>query len=1199
MNRRAPILSSSTAGRISLLYAVLAGAWILLSGRLLSMAVSDPGVLARLETLKGLGFVAATSVLLFFLLRAWQERRAADPGSVVSGPRPRFARATVGLSLILITLMLLAPALGVLVYRIHGPQLIQEARDDLSAMAWQKARQVQQWVEERYSDGRALGEHPSFVAQVAALSMEVGESTHQGQREDLASRLEAVRRHYGYRGVGLLGPGGGWVLETGTWSTGVSRELLQEADRLRGPIHGPAALDVGAPPHADFVVPLYPDDPDSEDALPPTGYLVLRMPLEPFLEGVLGGWSSLAKQGDTLLFRPLPGGGWQRLHQDGVMTREELSDGSSGKWLQASRDVPGTEWVLVTRVSRDGVLQPLQTLVFWITALTFGGAGLIGFALLLVWRQQARLQSLALQAQRAESERAAEQALRESDARYRALFENNHSVMMLLDPDTGGIIDANPAACRFYGWDRETLCSMNIRQINRASPREIQRKLERAQGAAQHYFAFRHGRADGSVKDVEVYSGPILFEGRKLLYSIVHDISKRMEAEGKLRDRERLIRLASRLAHLGGWAMDLTGGHLEWSDEACRIHGLPPGTEITPGAALNFVDPGDRERLQAAQRACTESGTPYDEEVRVHTAQGQTLWVRILGQAVRDEQGRITRLQGAYQDITERRRTEESLRQWATVFEATSEGVVITDAHAHILAVNRSFTQITGYSEAEVVGDTPALLRSGRHPRLFYKRLWDEISLQGFWRGEIWNRRKNGDIYPQWTVINAVHSESGQLTHFVGIFSDISDIKQTREQIDRLSHRDALTNLPNRLLFQARLEQALGWCREHHGELSVVLADLDGFKHINDSLGIGVGDALLSEMAERFAGVLQGNEVLARLGSDEFAVLLQNDRSGACRADLVAEAMRQVVQNPARIDESEIFVTASIGIAGFPRDGHDVKELMQFSDAAMHHAKSLGGNTYCHYTEDLTDYARERVTLAADLRRALEADELVLHYQPQVDLIDGRVMGLEALVRWNHPEQGLISPARFIPVAEETGLILPLGRWVLAEACRQARAWGQAGLEFGTVAVNVSGVQVQRSDMVQTVADVLGETGVDAGVLELEITETFVMDRRRGAAGLLKELKAMGVQLAVDDFGTGYSSLSYLKGLPFNTLKIDQGFIRGIPGDVHDIAIARAITTLGETLGMEVLAEGVETEAQREGLLDMGCHRAQGYLFSR
>ncbi|MBK1691009.1 hypothetical protein CKO33_02345 [Ectothiorhodospira mobilis] len=276
-----------------------------------------------------------------------------------------------------------------------------------------------------------------------------------------------------------------------------------------------------------------------------------------------------------------------------------------------------------------------------------------------------------------------------------------------------------------------------------------------------------------------------------------------------------------------------------------------------------------------------------------------------------------------------------------------------------------------------------------------------------------------------------------------------------------------------------------------------------------------------------------------------------------------------------------------------------MRQLLQFSDAAMHHAKALGGNTYCHYTEDLTDYARERVTLAAELRRALEGNELVLHYQPQVDLIDGRVVGLEALVRWHHPERGMISPARFIPVAEETGLILPLGRWVLTEACRQARAWTEAGLEFGSVAVNVSGVQVQRSDMVQTVANSLSETGLDSGLLELEITETFVMDRRRGAAGFLRELKSMGVQLAVDDFGTGYSSLSYLKGLPFNTLKIDQGFIRGIPGDYHDIAIARAINTLGESLGMEVLAEGVETEAQRESLLDMGCHRAQGYLFSR
>ncbi|SFM28426.1 PAS domain S-box-containing protein/diguanylate cyclase (GGDEF) domain-containing protein [Ectothiorhodospira mobilis] len=1188
------LLPSSLAARVTLLYAALAGVWILSSGRLLAMAVTDPSLLARLELIKGLGFVVATAVLLFFLLRTWQERQRPDAAAVAARP-PRFARATVGLSLILLCLMLLAPALGVMVHRIHAPQLLHEAQDDLEALAWQKVRHVQQWVGERYSDGRALAGHPGFVAQAAALAGETPGSL-QSRREDLRTRLEAVRRHYGYRGVGLLDADGRWLLETGTWAAGVAPELLSQATRQQAAVHGPANLPGASAPHADFVIPLY-RDPQGKDS--PVGYLALRMPLQPLLEGVLGGWSSLMKHGETLLLRPLPEGGRQRLHADGRVTLDPARDAEDGRWLQAQRGVPGTQWQLLTRVRRDEVLQPLQTLVFWITALTFGGVGLIGLALLLVWRQQGRLQDLALQAQRAESERAAEQALRESDARYRALFENNHTIMMLLDPQSGTIIDANPAACRFYGWDRQTLCGMAIRQINQAPPGEIQRKLDRARAMAQHYFAFRHRKADGSVTDVEVYSGPIVFQGRTLLYSIVHDISERMEAERKLRDRERLLGMASRLAHLGGWAMDLPDGALEWSDEACRIHGLPPGTEINPETALDMVDPADRERLESALRSCAQSGRVCDEEVRVHTARGHTLWVRTLAQAVRDEQGRITRLQGAYQDISERKRSEESLRQWATVFEATSEGVIITDAHARILAVNRAFTRITGYTEAEVAGGTPALLRSGRHHRLFYRRLWDEISLHGDWRGEIWNRRKNGEVYPQWTVINAVRSETGQLTHFVGVFSDLSDIQQSREQIDRLAHRDALTNLPNRLLFQARLEQALGWCRDHRGELSVVLADLDGFKHINDSLGIGVGDALLMEMATRFRGVLQGNEVLARLGSDEFAVLLQEEEGGRCRADLVAESMRQVVQTPVQIGEHEIFVTASIGIADFPRDGRDMRQLLQFSDAAMHHAKALGGNTYCHYTEDLTDYARERVTLAAELRRALEGNELVLHYQPQVDLIDGRVVGLEALVRWHHPERGMISPARFIPMAEETGLILPLGRWVLTEACRQARAWAETGLDFGSVAVNVSGVQVQRSDMVQTVADILSETGLDSELLELEITETFVMDRRRGAAGFLRELKSMGVQLAVDDFGTGYSSLSYLKGLPFNTLKIDQGFIRGIPGDHHDIAIARAITTLGESLGMEVLAEGVETEAQREGLLDMGCHRAQGYLFSR
>ncbi|MCG5526319.1 EAL domain-containing protein [Ectothiorhodospira haloalkaliphila] len=677
-----------------------------------------------------------------------------------------------------------------------------------------------------------------------------------------------------------------------------------------------------------------------------------------------------------------------------------------------------------------------------------------------------------------------------------------------------------------------------------------------------------------------------------LLYGLLRSWAHRLE------DSERLMNMAAGLAHVGGWQVDLQTGVVHWSREVCRIHDMPPGTRVKVEDGIAFYAPAYRDRIRQVFRACAEEGIPYDEEMQILTREGKPVWVRTIGRAVRDEQGRITRVQGAFQDISARKRDEAKLRQWATVFESSDEGMIITDDRARILMVNASFTRITGYGPKEVVGRNPNMLSSGRHTRLFFRRMWDTISLTGGWRGELWNRRKNGELYPQWSTINAVRDAEGRLTHFVSVFSDISDLKSSQEQIERLAHRDALTNLPNRLLFRTRLEQALLRARSHASQVSVLLLDLDGFKHINDSLGIRMGDQLLSSLAERFTAILQRGETLARMGSDEFAILVEQGADEEARVEQVAEAIIQAVQLPVKIRNNDVFITASIGIASFPQDGREQDQLLQHSDAAMHHAKQAGGNTYAQYSRDFTDYARDRVLLAADLRQALERNELVLHYQPQVDLISGEVVGLEALVRWEHPTQGMISPGRFIPMAEDTGLILPLGRWVLRQACVQARAWREAGLDFGTVAVNVSGVQVQRSDFVETVGAVLRETGVDPALLELEITESFVMDRRQGSEELLRQLKSLGVFLAVDDFGTGYSSLSYLKSLPFDALKIDQSFIRGISLNPHDAAIASAITTLGGHLNMEVLAEGVETREQQEALLALGCHRAQGYRFS-
>lgn len=550
-------------------------------------------------------------------------------------------------------------------------------------------------------------------------------------------------------------------------------------------------------------------------------------------------------------------------------------------------------------------------------------------------------------------------------------------------------------------------------------------------------------------------------------------------------------------------------------------------------------------------------------------------------------------------DLTERKRAEDRLRQSAAVFESTSEGVVITDTRGRILDVNRAFCSITGYASSEVVGRTPRVLQSGRHSPKFYREMWRSLQQRGGWRGEIWNRRRDGQIYPEWLNIDSVYSESGERTYFIGVFSDISSDKQNQAEIDRLAHHDELTGLANRLAFRSRVGMVIQQAAQYNYSIgaSVLLLGLDGFKHINDSLGMAAGDRVLVEMARRLSSVVPGSNNIARLSGDEFAIIFDARQTNEGAA-AVAEHILELLERPIQLDATEVFVEASIGIANYPRDGRSVDALLQNSDSAMQRAKRAGGRTYRNYAKDWNAYAHDRVVLAAQLRRAISNDELVIYYQPQLDLRRNKVVGLEALVRWLHVDEGLVPPARFIPMAEETGLIEPLGEWVLTRACEQAAQWRRQGVDFGRVAINVSGLQIERCDMVAHVSRVLADTDLPAKHLELEITESYLMTHIDTAAKLLAGLKHLGVQLAMDDFGTGYSSLAYLKGLDFHTLKIDKSFLEGVPQQHSNAEILRTVVALGHSLGFKILTEGVETGQQCSFLLDSECNYAQGFFFS-
>jgi diguanylate cyclase (GGDEF)-like protein/PAS domain S-box-containing protein len=522
---------------------------------------------------------------------------------------------------------------------------------------------------------------------------------------------------------------------------------------------------------------------------------------------------------------------------------------------------------------------------------------------------------------------------------------------------------------------------------------------------------------------------------------------------------------------------------------------------------------------------------------------------------------------------------------------------MVVDVHGRIVATNPAFTQITGYTEIEALGQHSSLTRSTRHDEAFYERLWRDLAEIGFWRGEIWNTRKNGELYLEWLTVSAVRDDAGAVAHYVGVFSDITKVKESQDKLDHLAHHDALTALPNRLLFHDRLQHALARAAREEQQLAVLFIDLDRFKNVNDTLGHHVGDELLKQVARALSARLRDGDTLARLGGDEFIVLLENV-DGEYGARLVADKLVAMFEQPFTVSDYELFVTCSVGVSMFPRDGLDLNILVRNADVAMYQAKARGRNGYQFYAASMSGEGVERLRLESLLRRAIDKNEISLAYQPQVEIDSGRLIGVEALVRWHNPELGQVSPARFIPLAEDIGFISQLGKWVLAEACRQMVRWGQAGLEVPKMAVNLSVRQFERGGIAGMVGDVLLDTGLAPQRLQLEVTESVIMNTG-DALVYINDLRRIGVGLAIDDFGTGYSSLAYLKQLPVQTLKIDRSFIKDISTDANDEAIAIAIIQLGKSLNLSVIAEGVENEEQAAFLLRHGCTRAQGYLYSR
>jgi diguanylate cyclase (GGDEF)-like protein/PAS domain S-box-containing protein len=640
-------------------------------------------------------------------------------------------------------------------------------------------------------------------------------------------------------------------------------------------------------------------------------------------------------------------------------------------------------------------------------------------------------------------------------------------------------------------------------------------------------------------------------------------------------------------------AMDLAGFITSWNKGAERLFGYSAEEAIGRNILFLYADETSEDIL--FHDAFTDQGG-REMEVRRRRKSGEVFWASLSLSLIRDKNDEPTGIIGYLSDITNRVAVEEKMHLNACIFEQADEGIVITDAEEHIISVNPAFTRITGFSADEVIGQTPRLFKSGQHDAAFYRGMWARIQANGSWQGEVIDRRKNGEDFPKWASIAAVKNSQGVVTHYFSIFTDITERKKAEERIRYLAYYDPLTDLPNRSLVMKLIDQALAEARRNRMHGALLFVDLNRFKAINDTLGHAVGDQLLKEVALRFRAVLRNEDVVARIGGDEFIVALF-DISRREHAGVVAQKLVGALDDPILIDNRELRISASIGISVYPQDGFDTGTLLRYADVAMYRAKQAGGG-HLYYSLEMNQSSLERLQTEAGLRHAIERNELLLHYQPKVDTESGIITGIEVLVRWQHPERGLVPPNDFIPIAEETGLIVSLGTWVLETACAQAEAWHNAGLAVPRLALNVSAREFS-SHLPGRIAAALSRHRLPASQIELEITESMLMNSTDKVVELMKAFHSMGISLALDDFGTGFSSLSYLKRFPIDTLKIDRSFVTDIPDDPNDCAIAGAIVSMAKQLQHQVVAEGVETEDQLAFLRSIGCHEYQGYLFSR
>ncbi len=805
-----------------------------------------------------------------------------------------------------------------------------------------------------------------------------------------------------------------------------------------------------------------------------------------------------------------------------------------------------------------------------------------------------------------------ENALQNSEKQYRALLENLSSGVVVHRPDTSIMLSNAMAASMLGltedqmlgkvatdpGWqflhEDETPMSVDDYPVNRVLVSGV---------PLQNYVIGAHHADRTDSTWVLCNAFPVRDNDGKMLQVVVTftDITQLKQAQRALQRSQIMMERTEKAVRLASFEWDVATNTVTWSPEMFRIFGRDPalGTPNLQGQAALYT-PQSTQQLYAAVNLAVSEGTPYELELMTVQPDGELRPCFVMGFPERDERGRVVRLAGLVQDITQRMREEEKIRLAASVFSHAREGITITTASGTIVDINDAFTRITGYSREEVIGQNPRVLKSGRQDAAFYAAMWGDLTGLGHWSGEVWNRRKNGEVYAELLTISAVRDAQGITQQYVALFSDITTIKEQQNQLEHIAHFDALTDLPNRVLLADRLQQAMAHAQRRQKQLAVTYLDLDGFKAINDHHGHEAGDHVLVTLAHRMKQALREGDTLARLGGDEFVAVLIDMEDMAASWPMLNRLLEAAAQ-PVQWDDLTLQVSASLGVTFYPQSQDiDADQLLRQADQAMYQAKVAGKNRYQIFNAVQDRDLRGHHESLERVRLALENREFVLYFQPKVNMRSGQVIGAEALIRWQHPEKGLLAPAEFLPVIEDHALAVDVGEWVIDQTLTQMAQWQANGLNLAQVSVNVGARQLQQGDFVDRLKRILARhPQINPVHLQMEVLETSALSDMAQVSQVIEECAQMGVMFALDDFGTGYSSLTYLKRLRVALLKIDQSFVRDMLEDPDDLAILQGVIGLAAAFKRQVIAEGVETIEHGTALLHLGCELAQGYGIAR